>query len=99
VDAVGWVVFAAIVAAAIALVALAPALHRSHRRRQQLGGGGSLAGVGSGLDAVWRPSADEARADWEAQAEAPAPAPIPGDKGRIEGGRIVIRAPRDDASV
>jgi len=50
----------------------------------------SLSGLGSGLDVVWRPTAEEAHADWEMQVELPALAPIPGDKGRIHDGRIVI---------
>lgn len=51
-----------------------------------MGGGG----MGSALDAVWRPSAEEAHAQWEAQIEMLAPAPTPGDKG-FDDGRIVIR--------
>ena len=77
-------------------VGLAPRLKRDNLRRQLEGGGGSFAGVGVGLDAVWRPSADEARADWEAQVEIPAPAPTPGDKGRLRGGRIVIEVDPGD---
>ena len=81
---------------AIVAVALAPRLKRNNLRRQLDGGGGSFAGVGVGLDAVRRPSADEARADWEAQVEMPAPAPSPGDKGRMQDGRIVLDvSPRD----
>ncbi|MHC2999035.1 hypothetical protein [Microbacterium sp. HJ5] len=91
-DAIGWVVVAAVIAASVALVALAPRLKRDHLRRQLEGAaGGSLAGVGSGFDAVWRPSAEDAHADWEAQVEMPAPAPAPGDKGRIEEGRLIIQ--------
>ena len=51
---------------------------------------GSLSGIGAGFDVVWRPSAEEAQAQWEAQVEMPAPAPTPGDKGRMQDGRIVI---------
>jgi hypothetical protein len=96
VDAIGWVIMAGAVVLAVAAVALAPRLKRDNLRRQLEGGGGSFAGVGSGMDAVWRPSADEARADWEAQVEMPAPAPSPGDKGRMQDGRIVLDVtPRD----
>jgi hypothetical protein len=97
VDAIGWAVTAAAVILVVVAVALAPRLKRDNLRRQFEGGGGSFAGVGVGLDAVWRPSADEARADWEAQVEMPAPAPTPGDKGRMEEGRIVIQVDPDDA--
>jgi hypothetical protein len=41
---------------------------------------------------VWRPSAEDAHAQWEAQVEMPAPAPSPGDKG-LDEGRIVIELP------
>ena len=95
-DAVGWVITAGVVVLAIVAVALAPRMKRNNLRRQLDGGGGSFAGVGVGLDAVWRPSADEARADWEAQVEMPAPAPSTGDKGRMQDGRIVLDvSPRD----
>ncbi|GAA1951783.1 hypothetical protein [Microbacterium deminutum] len=92
-DAIGWLITAAAVVLALVAIAAAPRLKRDNLRRQLDGGGGSFAGVGSGLDAVWRPSADEARADWEAQVELPAPAPAPGDKGRRQEGRIVIDIP------
>ena len=88
-DSVGWLVMAAALVATAAGVALAPRMKRDNLQRQ-LDGGGSFAGVGMGLDAVWRPSAEEARAGWEAQVELPAPAPSPGDKGRMQDGRIVI---------
>jgi len=55
----------------------------------------SFGGLGSGLDVVWRPTAEEAHADWEMQVELPAPTPIPGDKGRIHDGKIVISTERD----
>jgi hypothetical protein len=90
-DAIGWLVAVAVTAAAVTIVACAPALHAAQVRRQERGMSGGLAGVGAGFDSVWRPSADEARNDWEASVEAPAPAPLPGDKGRIAEGRIVIR--------
>jgi len=89
-DAIGWLIVVAAIGIAVAGAALGPRLKRDNLRRQLEGGGGSFAGVGVGFDAVWRPSAEDARADWEAQVELPAPAPSPGDKGRMEDGRIVI---------
>lgn len=92
-DGAAWTITGAIVALTVTVVACAPILHRAHRRKQELGEIGSFSGVGSGLDAVWRPSAADAHAEWEAQIEVPAPAPAPGDKGRIQGDRIVIQSP------
>jgi hypothetical protein len=77
----------AIVAVAAGVVALGPLIHRDTRRRWERGTGGG--GLGSALDAVWRPSVEDAHAQWEAQVEMPAPAPSPGDKG-LDDGRIVI---------
>lgn len=95
-DPIGWMVLAAVMAVTAAMIALAPRLKRDHLRRQLDGtAGGSLGGVGAGFDSVWRPSAEDAHAQWEAQVEMPAPAPTPGDKGRIEGGRLVIRIDED----
>ena len=85
-----WSILVVAVAATIALAALAPRLKRSQRRRQLAGGGTSLSGLGLGLDAVWRPTAEEAHAHWDTQAELPAPAADPSDKGRIRNGRIVL---------
>ncbi|WP_442574171.1 hypothetical protein ACSBPH_09860 [Microbacterium sp. F51-2R] len=81
---------AIIVVAAATVVALVPLLHRDRSRRweKRISGGG----LGSALDAVWRPSAEDAHAQWEAQVEMPAPAPSPGDKG-LDEGRIVIELP------
>ena len=91
-DAIGWVVVTMVLAVTVVLIALAPRFKRDHLRKQLDGtAGGSLAGVGSGFDSVWRPSAEDAHADWEAQVEMPAPAPSPGDKGNIDDGRLVIR--------
>ncbi|WP_137843509.1 hypothetical protein [Microbacterium sp. 2FI] len=90
-DAIGALVLGIVLAATLTLIILAPRLKRDHLRRQLDGtAGGSLAGVGSGMDAVWRPSAEDAHARWEAQVELPAPAPTPGDKGRLDDGRIII---------
>jgi len=93
VDTVGWLVLAGAVIAALVAVALAPRWKRDNLRRRLEGGGGSLAGIGGGLDAVWRPSAEDAHAQWEAQVELPAPAPAPGD-GDLDGGKIVIAMDR-----
>jgi hypothetical protein len=76
-----------VVAATAGLLALAPLIHRDTRRRWEKGMAGG--GLGSALDAVWRPSAEDAHAQWEAQVELPAPAPSTGDKG-LDEGRIVI---------
>jgi hypothetical protein len=89
-DPIAWLIIAGALALVGVGVALAPRLKRDNLRRQLKGGGGSFAGVGVGFDAVWRPSAEEARADWEAQVEMPAPAPTPGDKGGVDEGRIII---------
>jgi hypothetical protein len=94
-DLVGWIVVGVVVAATGVLVGLAPVLKRDHRRRQ-LEGRAPSGGLGSGLDTVWRPAAEDAHREWEAQVELPAPAPAPGDKGRVANGRIVIDL-RDEA--
>jgi len=90
VDVFAWLLAAVIMLFAIVGLAFAPRLKRGNLRRQLEGGGGSLSGLGAGFDVVWRPSADEAKAQWEAQVEMPAPAPTPGDKDRLREGRIVI---------
>ncbi|MET0780016.1 MAG: hypothetical protein ABWZ16_00680 [Microbacterium sp.] len=89
-DAFAWLIVAVVVLLTVVGLALAPRLQRDNLRRQLEGGGGSLSGIGAGFDIVWRPSADEAKAQWEAQVEMPAPAPTPGDKGELRDGRIVI---------
>lgn len=44
-----------------------------------------------GFDEVWRPTAADAQAVWQAEQITPAPAPVPGDgPGVIRDGRIVI---------
>ncbi|MCT9820915.1 hypothetical protein N3K63_11545 [Microbacterium sp. W1N] len=59
---------------------------RRQGRPRALSSGGIV-----GFDEVWRPSAAEAQAVWEAEQIMPAPAPIPGDgPGVIDGGRIII---------
>jgi len=90
-DAVAWMLFAITIATSLAAVVFAPRFRRRNLRRQLDGGGGSFSGVGTGFDAIWRPSADEAHAQWEAQVEMPAPAPLPGDGGASDDGRISIR--------
>lgn len=91
-DGIGWVVMCGTGVVTVALVALGPRFKREQMRRRIDGrAGGSLTGIGSGFDAVWRPSAEDAHAQWEAQVELPAPAPAPGDRGLLEDGRIVIR--------
>ena len=89
-DPIAWTVAAAMLALAAVGLAFAPRLSRDNLRRQLDGGGGSLSGIGAGFDAVWRPSAEEARDQWEASIELPAPAPAPGDPGRMRDGRIVL---------
>lgn len=87
-----WLVGLGVVAAAVTVAFAMPAMLRDTRRRQALGSGGSLAGVAGGLDAVWRPSVEEAHAEWEASVEMPAPAPLAGDKG-LDEGTITIQVP------
>ena len=89
-----WIGAGVALAAAVLLIALAPVLKRDQLRRQ-LEGRAPSGGLGSGLDAVWRPSAEDAHRDWEATVELPAPAPTPGDRGRMDDGRIVIELPND----
>lgn len=93
-DVGAWVAvgcgFALVVGAIVAI----PAMVRDTRRRQARGEGGGAGGLGAGLDAVWRPSVEEANQEWKASVEAPAPAPAPGDKG-LDDGLIVIEVPPD----
>jgi hypothetical protein len=87
VDATSMIAVAIIVAATACVLALAPRIHRDTRRRWEKGVAGG--GLCSALDAIWRPSAEDAHAQWEAQVEMPAPAPSPADKG-LDDGRIII---------
>ncbi len=96
VDVFAWIVLAAAVGAGIVGILIAPRLKRSELRRRLEGGGGALGGIGAGFDSVWRPSAEDAHAHWEAQVELPAPAPVAGGAGRVEDGRIVIRVDPQD---
>ena len=88
-DVVGWLILAAVIATAGVFTALAPRWKRDNLRRQLDGGGGSLGGIGAGFDAVWRPSVEDAHAQWEASVQLPAPAPTPGDKGLDEGPLVI----------
>jgi hypothetical protein len=92
VDVVAWAVLGLVVGVAIVLGALAPRLRRDNLRRQLAGGGGALSGVGAGFDAIWRPSAEEAHAQWQASTEMPAPAPAPSDRG-LDDGPLVVEIP------
>lgn len=56
---------AVIMVALASLVAFSPLIHRDTRRRWETGKG---AGLGSALDAVWRPSVEDANEQWEASA-------------------------------
>jgi len=93
-DASGWIALGIVLALGVAGAALTPALLRDARRRQRRGAGGSLSGIAGGMDAIWRPSAEEAHAQWEAELALPAPAPTPGDGGDLDDGPLVIELPR-----
>jgi len=90
VDAIAWLTLGTVVVVALGGIAVAPRLHRNALRRRIEGEAGTLGGIGAGWDSVWRPSAEEAQARWQAQVEIPAPAPTPGEKGRMHDGRIVL---------
>jgi len=90
VDVIAWLIAGAVVVLGAVCLWVGPRLQRDNLRRQLEGGGGALSGIGAGFDVVWRPSAEEAHAQWETQVELPAPAPTPGDKGRMRDGQIVI---------
>ena len=92
-DVSGWIGLGVVAALGVAGASAMPALLRDARRRQKRGAGGSLSGIAGGMDAIWRPSAEEAHAQWEAQVELPAPAPTPGDGGDLDGGPVVIELP------
>lgn len=95
-DSMAWTLAGVALAATAVLVMMAPRLAQSHRRRQ-FEGRATSGGLGAGLDAVWRPSAEDAHAEWNARIELPAPAPAAGDEGLLADGRIVIDL-SDDAS-
>lgn len=91
-DAIAWLTLGIVLALSIGGIAVAPRLHRTTLRRRIDGEANSLSGIGAGWDSVWRPSAEEAQAGWQAEVQIPAPAPAPGDKGRMLDGRIVLDA-------
>lgn len=63
----------------------------THRRRRRGEAVTHSSGGLLGFDDVWRPSAAEAHAVWEAEQITPAPSPVPDDgPGVITGDRIVI---------
>lgn len=63
----------------------------THRRRQRGESPAHSSGGLLGIDEFFHPTAENARAIWEAEQITPAPAPTPGDgPGVIEGNRIVI---------
>jgi hypothetical protein len=93
-DASGWVALGIVLALGVAGAAATPSLLRDARRRQRRGAGGSLNGIAGGMDAIWRPSAEEAHARWETELTLPAPAPTAGDKGDLDDGPLVIEVPR-----
>lgn len=83
-----WGLLFLLIALPVFFVWLAWDTHRRRRRGEHVGfsSGGLM-----GMDEVWRPTAAEAQAVWEAEQITPAPAPTPGDgPGVITDGRIVI---------
>jgi len=58
-----------------------------------------ISGAGGAFDAVWRPSAEEAKVEWESAKLMIVPAPSP-DTGPgvidFEGGRVEIAVPEND---
>ncbi|MBN9177935.1 MAG: hypothetical protein J0I43_11280 [Microbacterium sp.] len=86
--AVMWVFLFSLIALPVYFVWYAWDTARRRRRGESISrpSGGSF-----GFDEVWRPTAAEAQAVWEAEQITPAPAPTPRDgPGVITGGRIVI---------
>jgi hypothetical protein len=82
----GFLTLIAILPAGLAWIA-----YDARRRSRRDGATAWSSGGLLGMDDVWRPTAAEAHAVWEAEQITPAPAPVPGDgPGVIAGGRIVI---------
>jgi cbb3-type cytochrome oxidase subunit 3 len=83
-----WGFLAMLVVLPICLIWVAVDTHRRRQRGEEVShsSGGLL-----GMDEMWHPSAENARAVWDAEQIIPAPAPLPGDgPGVIDGNRIVI---------
>jgi len=83
-----WGFLAMLVAMPIAFFWMAWDTHQRRRRGEIVthSSGGLL-----GVDILYQPTAENARAVWEAEQITPAPAPTPGDgPGVIDGNRIVI---------
>ena len=83
-----WGFFAMLVALPVMFLWIAWDTHRRRRRGETVAhsSGGLL-----GIDILYQPTAEEARAVWEAEQITPAPAPTPGDgPGVIVANRIVI---------
>ena len=87
-DAMVWGFVSAVVALPVYFLWFAFDTHRRRRRGEtpSHSSGGLL-----GVEEFFYPTAENARAVWEAEQLTPAPAPLPGDgPGVIEGNRIVI---------
>lgn len=87
-EVIAWGFIAMLVALPIMFLWTAWDTHRRRRRGESVAhsSGGLL-----GIDILYQPTAEEARAVWEAEQIVPAPAPTPGDgPGVIDGNRIVI---------
>ncbi|SBS74975.1 hypothetical protein [uncultured Microbacterium sp.] len=88
-DGVGGLMAGAAVVALLVYAVWYAADTRRRRRRGEVVAR-STGGV-IGFDEVWRPTAAEAQAVWEAEQITPAPSPVPADgPGVITGNRIVI---------
>jgi hypothetical protein len=87
-EVVMWGFLAMLVVLPVSMMWIAFDTHRRRRRGEEVShsSGGLL-----GMDEMWHPSAENARAVWDAEQIIPAPAPLPGDgPGVIAGNRIVI---------
>jgi len=85
-----WGFFALVAVTLVSLVWTAIDTRVPRRRGDTPGRAGSSGGL-LGIDEFFHPSAENARAVWDAEQVLPAPAPAPGDgPGVIDGNRIVI---------